>query len=276
MEERIIQNLKTKSGKLLFFGGVYSNLQSLEALQKWAVDNQYSPHNIFCTGDILGYCAQPVECIQLIRDWGIHSIAGNVELQIRNGDEDCGCDFKEGGRCDLFSRNWYGYTQSRMNEETTSWLHTLPHHIQFSYGGRNLIIVHGSWFQTSEFIFRSTPWEIKEANFEATGSEVIIAGHCGLPFAHAKGKNTWINAGVIGMPANDGTDRVWFVTMNEEGDNLNYEFHNYRYDNQQTGKQMRENNLPLSYATTLLTGVWDNCEILPAVETAQQGQKLQL
>jgi hypothetical protein len=97
-----------------------------------------------------------------------------------------------------------------------------------------------------------------------------------LPFAHAQGKNTWINAGVIGMPANDGTDRVWFVTMNEEGVNLNYEFHNYRYDNQQTGKQMHENNLPLSYATTLLTGVWDNCEILPAVETAQQGQKLQL
>ena len=116
-EEKRVHDLGAISGKLLFFGGVYSNLQALEAMKHWAETNGYNPQNIFCTGDVLGYCAQPLECIALLQKWNIHTIAGNVELQIRNNDDDCGCDFKSGGRCDLFSKNWYAYTQSKIDEE---------------------------------------------------------------------------------------------------------------------------------------------------------------
>lgn len=273
-EQKVIKDLGVINGRILFFGGVYSNLQSLQALKKWAEENNLLPQQIFCTGDILGYCAQPVECLELIRDWGIHAIAGNVEIQIRSGEEDCGCDFKSGGRCDLFSRNWYAYTLSKMNNETIEWLHTLPHHVQFVYGDKKLTIVHGSWFHTSEFIFKSTPWDIKQQNFDATGSDIIIGGHCGLPFADTQKDKLWINAGVIGMPANDGTDRVWFVTLDQDENTINYQFHSYNYDNKQASELMRKNGLPQSYADTLITGIWDNCEILPAEETAQQGKKL--
>ncbi len=276
MKEKIIKDLGTVSGKTLFFGGVYSNLQALQALKDWARQNHYSSNNIFCTGDILGYCAQPVECIELIKEWGIHSIAGNVELQVREGEEDCGCDFKSGGRCDLFSRNWYAYTQSKMNKETVDWLHTLPHHIQFFYGDKRVTIVHGSWYNTSDFVFKSTPWQIKQQNFDATKSDMIIGGHCGLPFADKQDSKLWINAGVIGMPANDGTDSVWFVTLEEdENGNIEYEFHRLQYNNRQASELMRKNGLPQSYADTLLTGIWDNCEILPEEETAQQGKRIE-
>jgi hypothetical protein len=37
---------------------------------------------------------------------------------------------------------------------------------------------------------------------------------------------------------------------------------------------MVENNLPRQYAKTLLSGLWDNCEILPETETLAQGKKL--
>lgn len=277
MEEKAIKDIGTINGRLLFFGGVYSNLQALEALKNWADENDYTPSNIFCTGDILGYCAQPVECIDLIKQWGIYSIAGNVEIQVRNAEEDCGCDFKDGGRCDLFSRNWYAYTQSKMDSEAIEWLHSLAHHIQFILGDKKITIVHGSWFHTSEFVFKSTPWYIKQKNFDATGADIIIAGHCGLPFADRQNDQLWINAGVIGMPANDGTDRVWFLTLNQkENSEIDYQFHQLQYNNKRASELMKKNGLPQSYADTLVTGIWDNCEILPEEETAQQGKKIVL
>ena len=65
------------------------------------------PKNCFCTGDIVGYCAQPEETIHRFIDWGAHTIIGNVELQLRNRNIDCGCDFKKGSKCDGFSKLWY-------------------------------------------------------------------------------------------------------------------------------------------------------------------------
>ena len=263
-EQKIIKDLGAIHGKLLFFGGVYSNLQALESLKNWADANDYNPQNIFCTGDVLGYCAQPLECIALLKEWNVHVVAGNVELQIRNDETDCGCDFTSGGRCDLFSKNWYAYTQSKINADAKNWLHTLPHHIKFIYGNKKITMVHGSWFHISEFIFRSTPWNVKQQNFEAADADIMIGGHCGLPFSDTNDQHLWLNAGVIGMPANDGTTRVWFLTMNDEEAEKNlYQFHSLEYDHQTASQLMLGNGLPQSYAQTLGTGIWDNCEILP-------------
>lgn len=274
--EKHIKNLGQKRGKLLFFGGVYSNLQSLQALKKWADENNCLPENIFCTGDTPGYCAQPVECLQLIKEWDINTIAGNVELQVRNDKEDCGCDFESGGRCDLFSKSWYAYVRSKMNTEQRAWLNMLPDHIQFEYCGKNIFIVHGSYFNVSEFIFQSTPWALKQKNFEVASADIIIAGHCGLPFAHAKNERLWLNPGVTGMPANDGTDRVWFATLEGAGEKTRYQFHSYTYDHKSAAELMLENGLPATYANTLSTGIWDNCEVLPETETNLQGKKILL
>jgi hypothetical protein len=34
---------------------------------------------------------------------------------------------------------------------------------------------------------------------------------------------------------------------------------------------MAQNGLPKAYSGTLLSGIWDNCDILPEEETAMQG-----
>ncbi len=276
-EQKIIKDLGAIHGKLLFFGGVYSNLQALQAIQQWADANDYNPQNIFFTGDVLGYCAQPLECIDLLKNWKVHCIAGNVEIQVRNNKEDCGCDFSDGGRCDLFSKNWYSYIQSNVDDAAKQWLHTLPHHIQFMYSDKKFVLVHGSWFATSEFIFASTPWTVKQKNFNAAGADVIIGGHCGLPFADQHQNLLWLNAGVIGMPANDGNSAVWFLTLEtDEKGKITHAFHQLKYDFQTASNLMREKGLPLSYAQTLVTGIWDNCETLPQWETEQQGKPIHL
>ena len=48
--ERVMKLEALREGKILVFGGVYSNLQALEALQKVAEKEGILPENIICTG----------------------------------------------------------------------------------------------------------------------------------------------------------------------------------------------------------------------------------
>ncbi|MCC6459451.1 MAG: metallophosphoesterase family protein [Saprospiraceae bacterium] len=269
-----VQELGARSGKMLVFGGVYSNWPALERLMALAREWGIPSENILCTGDIVGYCAEPEACVQAIRDWGIHAIAGNVEIQLREGETDCGCNFNEGSRCDLFSRQWYPYAQSQLSPAAIGWMQGLPDHLAFQYAGQRLYVLHGSYFNTSEFVFRSTPWAQKAPNFEASGAGVLLAGHCGLPFHHEEAGRLWLNAGVIGMPANDGTPRVWCLLLDEAGGQLRYQHYAFGYDHERAARAMEQQGLPCEYSGTLRSGLWDNCEILPPAETATQGQAL--
>ncbi|MFY9243358.1 MAG: metallophosphoesterase family protein [Polaribacter sp.] len=274
--DQIIEKLDKISGKTLLFGGVYSNLQALEALKHLAEKEQIAPENCICTGDIVGYCAQPEETVQLFKLWGAKSIVGNVEIQLRENAEDCGCDFREGSRCDNFSQLWYPFAQSKLSENSLEFLKTLPNHITFKYADKKVTVVHGSYFNVSEFIYKSTDWEVKKPNFEATKSDVIIAGHCGLPFHHQKKEQLWLNPGVIGMPANDGSPAVWYVILDDSNNSFNFTHKTLEYKYKLTSKLMQNGLLPEEYSRTIITGIWDNTEILPAFESGLQGFGIQL
>lgn len=265
-------DLGALSGDLLIFGGVYSNLYALEALRGVAEAAGFAPEQVICTGDIVAYGAAPHACMAMVRDWGIHTIVGNVEIQLRDDLEDCGCNFDSGTRCDLFSRQWYPYARAHTTPEDRAWLQTLPDQLTFRYGGRRVRVVHGSPVATAEFVFASTPWEVKAAHLAAASSDVVLAGHCGLPFVQQVGAQAWLNAGVIGMPANDGTPDGWYMTVSEAA--FAVRLHRLTYDYGAAQLDMEAAQLPVQYSRTLSTGIWDNCEILPDAETAAQGQRL--
>lgn len=271
-----ITDIGTKKGKLLLFGGVYSNLQALEKLMTTAQEAGIPPENCICTGDITGYCAQPEETIQTFKSWGALSIAGNVELQLSNDSEDCGCDFKAGGRCDGFSKMWFPYTKMNLSENSLEWISALPEYISFTYAGKKVTVVHGNYGNVSEFIFKSNALDSKESCFKTTNSQVIIAGHCGLPFSQKIKDKLWINPGVIGMPANDGTSSVWYAIMDEINGEVVFDHKSFEYDYAITQRNMLKNNLPEEYADTLASGIWDNMEILPELEKMGQGIPLLL
>ena len=276
MDSPLPQDLGTRSGRLLVFGGPYSNLQALETLKCIADQLQIPAGNIICTGDIVGYCAQPEAAVQLVKDWGVHAIQGNVEQNIIRGEDDCGCNFAEGSRCDLLSRTWFPYAVRSLSTGSVAWLSTLPLQLSFRYAGKAVAVLHGAATGIADFVFASTPWPVKEISFAATGAEVILAGHAGIPFVDERARQRWLNAGVIGMPANDGTPRVWYLLLDDTNGRFSYTFHAFTYDNGRAHQLMRANGLPESYAHTLLTGIWDNCEILPAAEKALQGRAISL
>ena len=275
MDKKII-NIGNIKGKTLLFGGVYSNLQALEALKKIAEKEGIAPENCICTGDIVGYCAQPEETVQLFKLWGARSIVGNVEIQLRENAENCGCDFKEGSRCDGFSQLWYPFAKSKLSNNSLNYLKTLPNYICFKYANKNVSVLHGSYFNVSEFIFKSTNWSVIKPNFEATKSDVIIAGHCGLPFYNQQKDKIWLNPGVIGMPANNGNPSVWYAILDDIDNNFGFKHKTLDYDYKLASELMQNHLLPKEYSQTIITGIWDNTEILPTEEASLQGLKIKL
>ncbi|MGR3810967.1 metallophosphoesterase family protein [Jiulongibacter sp. NS-SX5] len=270
-----VKHIGLLKGKVLVFGGTYSNLQSLIKMKQLAEEEGIAPQNIIHTGDLIGYCASPVECTDIVEDWAIHCIKGNVEENILSGSDDCGCNYVEGGRCEMFSRSWFPFAKEQVTERNRNFLDSMPEQIDFEFAGKKCSVIHGSHSYISEFVFKSTSWKIKQNNFEALDADVILAGHCGIPFADEQADKTWLNAGVIGMPANDGTPFVWYLILDDEG-GFSYQFKKYEYDNFEANQLMMEHSLPWSYAETLMTGVWDNTEILPPKETVEAGIPLQL
>ncbi len=275
MVQKTTNDLGTLEGPILLFGGVYSNLQALEALIQVAEDLQIPPSHCLCTGDIVGYCAQPEETVQAFRKWGARSIIGNVEEQLRSGALDCGCDFRAGSRCDGFSKQWYAYAQAQLSPASIEWMQGLPDYIRFQYAGKQVTLVHGSYNYISEFVFASSDWAIKQSSFESSDSEVIVAGHCGLPFAQVQDDLLWLNSGVIGMPANEGLTSVWYALLDDRNGQFFYQLHRLSYDHTTANRLMQERGLPPEYAKTLLTGLWDNMEILPEEEREWRGKEWQ-
>ena len=78
---------------MLIFGGPYSNLQATIAMQARAAELEIPAKRTLCTGDIVAYCAEPAETIDLIRSWGIHVVMGNCEESLAFSEPDCGCGF---------------------------------------------------------------------------------------------------------------------------------------------------------------------------------------
>lgn len=269
-----IKNLGLLSGKILVFGGVYSNLQALQAIRAIADQEGIPSSHVICTGDVIAYCAQPAECVELIREWDIQCISGNVEQQIAEGLDDCACDFSDGSRCDIFSRQWYPYAKEKIIGENLAWTRSIPEFISFDYHGKKVLVVHGSYHDTSEFVFASTDWSVKQKNFDDSTADIILSGHSGLPFIQSKNGYTWLNAGVIGMPANDGNTQTWYAILNDTDGNITSQLHTLNYDHKTAADLMHQNNLVPSYAQTLQTGIWDNMEILPDTEKTMQRQRI--
>ena len=261
---------------LLIFGGPYSNLQATETLRDVAAKLGIPASNILCTGDLVAYCAQPEETINLIRDWGIAVIAGNCEESIGNGADDCGCGFEEGTACDLLSAQWYNYTLPRVSDGNKSWMRDLPPQMRFSYQGRSFIAIHGGLERNNQFLFASSSTEEKQQQLLRASSDIILAGHCGIPFGQQLSKGYWLNAGVIGMPANNGSPDGWYMVISPLDDSIQASWHRLEYNYLQAQAVMSESGLANGYMDALASGLWPSLDVLPENEKMITGQAIDL
>lgn len=258
---------------LIVFGGPYSNLRATEAMKAEAERLGIGPERIICTGDVVAYCAEPEETTALIRDWGVHVIAGNCEEQLAEAAADCACGFEPGSECDLLAKGWYPFANSRVSDASRSWMAALPKTLLAEYAGLRLRVVHGGVSQINRFLFASEHDALAE-EFAQADCDIVIGGHAGVPFVERLKGGLWFNPGVIGMPANDGTPEVWYGVISTEGDSLRLQTRRLAYDYQTAAANLRRAGHADGYARTLITGLWPSLDIFPPTERDATGNRL--
>ncbi len=261
---------------LLVFGGPYSNLEATEAVLAEARRRNIPRHRVICTGDVVAYGGDPKACVDLVRATGIGVVMGNCEEQLSLDAEDCGCGFAPGSECDRLSAAWFSHARSRLDRDDRDWMGSLPRRLDVSVAGLHFAVVHGSLTEISRFVFASTPSRIKALDLAVSGLDGIIAGHCGLPFTQVIDGRLWHNPGVVGMPANDGTSRVWYSVLSagRTPHSILVEHACLNYDHQSAATAMRRANLPEGYAGALSSGRWPSCDVLPGDEAKAHGHPL--
>ncbi len=269
-----LHDLGALDGPVLVFGGPYGNLEATEALLGQARALGIPPERMICTGDAVAYCAEPGATVAALRAAGCPVVMGNVEESLAAGSDDCGCGFAEGSACDALAAEWYAFAQARIDADARRWMAGLPRAIRFEMGGRRLVAVHGTPSRINRYLFPSEPDRAIAAEIAATGCDGVVAGHSGIPFTRLVGGRLWHNAGAIGLPANDGTPRVWYGVLRPQAEGIAVALHALAYDHGRAAATMRERGLGGGYAAALESGLWPSRDVLPAAERARSGVAL--
>lgn len=269
-----LHDLGELDGPILIFGGPYSNLAATRAIRQVARRHRLAAEQVICSGDLLAYCAEPRQTLALIREWGINSVMGNCEEALARAAPDCGCGFDRRSTCASLSAQWYDFARRQVGEEERAWMAALPRMIRFRLAGRSFLLVHGGIERINQFVFAATDAGEKQRQLAAAGVDVIIGGHCGLPFGQVLENGAWLNAGVIGLPANDGTPDGWYLLLDELAGGVRARWQRLRYPAAQSRAAMDAIGLSPAYAGALSNGLWPSEDILPAAERAQRGRTL--
>lgn len=267
-----VLDLGSFDSPLLICGGAYSNLEALSALFAEAERLGIPASRIIHTGDVIAYGPDPEACARLLHESGAHAIQGNVEEQLAAHAGDCACGYDEDTTCGALALTWYDFASRHTSEAMRAWMGTLPHQLLFRLGGRSFRVIHGSVNVINRFIYRTDPVETFAEELALAGCDGMICGHSGIPFTRHIGAKVWHNSGALGLPANDGTPRVWYSLVSPlAGGGVCLQHIPLAYDHLSAQHKMRDRRLPEPYAASLSSGLLPEGNALPALEQADAG-----
>jgi diadenosine tetraphosphatase ApaH/serine/threonine PP2A family protein phosphatase len=253
--------------RIAAFGGPYSNPYALRALLADA--RRRGCERIFCLGDLGGFGAEPDALWPLLVDGGVECIAGNYDIAIGRGDEDCGCGYRD-PRDNEFAQLIYDFTKARTSPEFAAWMRRLPGQHRETIGGVDVHMVHGSPLLVNDFFWESLSDDEVRVRLDASGADVVLCTHTGLPWQKRVDGRLAVNVGVIGRPANDGRTEVWYAVLDLDGGHAEAELVPLAYDWPAHAASMRAAGLPAPFVETIETGWWTTClEVVPPMERAR-------
>jgi len=256
--------------KVAIFGGVYNNWLSLEAMVEDA--RARGAEQMYCLGDVGGFGPNPDKVFPRLReDDGILVMQGNYDHSIGNRLDDCACGYVD-PRDNHFAQLTYDYTLANTSDHNKDWLRELPTEFRRTWGGKRVLMAHGSPRRTNEFLWESTtPDGFVDYLLEESACDVLFVTHTGIPWERRLDDGRMlVNVGVIGRPPNDGDTKVDYTLVTIGDDDLDVERRRIAYDHERLAAEMRDEHIPEEFVETILTGWWTTClEILPARERAR-------
>ncbi|MCX6639739.1 MAG: metallophosphoesterase family protein [bacterium] len=239
--------------KIAFISDIHGNLEALQTALK-VIDNR-RVDEVICLGDIVGYGANPAECLDLVRSVASRTVLGNHDASV-SGQE--GLDYFND-----FARAAVTWTQSMLTSDQMEYLRSLPLSLQLEH----LHLVHGTPGnpQKWEYIFSSYD---AARQFSFICGKVCFVGHSHVPgdyhekwrdhlsstedrVTDAPSSRRIVNIGSVGQPR-DRDPRLCFVVYDTEMDHV--EFVREEYNVEAAAGKIRRAGLPEFLADRLLWG----------------------
>lgn len=128
--------------KYAIFSDIHSNLEGLRAVLEEA--DRFGADSLLCCGDIIGYNADPVSCIDLVRERHVRCIRGNHERGLE--------DLKHGRIPNMnpLAMEALLFTYETLPVEYREWLLSLPDFLRVD---DCFYLFHGSPSDPDEYIF---------------------------------------------------------------------------------------------------------------------------
>lgn len=234
------------------FSDVHANLEALEAVLADANDQKCT--HFVCLGDVVGYNANPHECVERIRAMDCPIVKGNHDEQASLFESSR--DFNE------MAEQAIEWTRDNLTEEDKKWLRELRLQRQV----RDFTIVHAT-LDTPEqwgYVFNTLD---AAASFTYQHTTVCFFGHTHVPMAFTRddgvrrtiidrlriepGKKYFINTGSVGQPR-DGNWHAAYCIYHVDGDVV--EQRRVKYDLAAAQKKIIKAGLPSLLADRLALG----------------------
>jgi predicted phosphodiesterase len=232
--------------RIAIISDIHSNLEALtKAIE---VIDRHSIDEIICLGDIVGYGANPNECVELVRQRCSAVIKGNHEDAVEN------ISLTEYFTND--ARDAVFWTRNQLTEKNFDYLLTLP----FSHKMDNLLFVHASPCNPAEWPYILDNSDASDA-FHCFSELICFIGHTHTPIIFSTGgwisritkeERSIINVGSIGQPR-DRNPNLSFGIF----DTGTWVYENIRspYDMQTAAQKILKTTLPPKLGQRLLMGV---------------------
>ncbi len=255
--------------KVAVLGDIHSNLEALKEVLADA--KSQGVVKFVCTGDIVGYAANPKECLAVIRELNCPSVMGNHDQYIGT---DCSVnDFN------LYAMNAVLWSREQLSDEERGWLKSLPMVLENDsillnkyLGFNDFGVVHSSLSEPDKWLYVLKEDSFKKELLEQK-MDLVFFGHTHLPsmfeyneetkefrsdfplkqgvYQLEKGWKRLINPGSVGQPR-DRNIRASYAIY--DSNKKNVEIRRIIYDVAKAAKKVEKAGLPLKNGKRLYLG----------------------
>ncbi len=235
-------------------GDIHANLEALRAVMDH-VDGQ-DVDACVCTGDLVGYGADPVACLELVRDSGMQTVQGNHDAMAASDERP--------ENFNAWAEAAVLWTRRQLAPEHRIWLAELPFTTRPE---PDLLVVHGSPAEPQRWYYLELMIYAREA-FEVVDDRVCFVGHTHRPWSyrmrgdkisgHLLEQHELIpdvryvfNPGSVGQPRDRDSRAAYAVYDTDAG---SIELHRVTYDIESAMKKIRDAGLPGYLASRLEDG----------------------
>lgn len=234
------------------FGDVHANFEALQAVLEDARANGVTHH--VCLGDLVGYNADPVACLELVRSMECPIVKGNHDEQA--------CEVTDLSYFNPLAARAIQWTRDQLSDEHKDWLKAL----KFSRLVRNFTIVHSTLDSPASWGYVLSDLDAS-ASFSYQHTQLCFYGHTHVPRAFVRdtrvhevapdvitleaGKKYFFNTGSVGQPRDQDWRASYAIYTPAE---QTIQWRRLPYDIETTQKKIIAAGLPERLALRLAEG----------------------